>query len=226
MMINKESLFHRSGKYGWKYPETHEFDDIELLGENFLNYIIIKIKVWSGKKNEKTVIVGIQMFFKSIIDGKILTSGIYKGTREVDKCDEFELNPDEYLSDFTCRVDNEIVNIGFYTNKGRHFAVGGDQGDEMITLVTSHGPAIVISLFGSYRAELETCGVVYMTRREYSGCLFTGFFELKHLLKRNETFKKKIMEIEDTLSYSDKVVFKVCQLPDTSFHEILRFCYI
>ena len=95
MMINEESLFHRTGKYGWRYPETHEFDDIELLGENFLNYIIIKIKVWSGKKNEKTVIVGIQMFFKSIIDGKILTSGIYKGTREVDKCDEFELNPDE-----------------------------------------------------------------------------------------------------------------------------------
>ena len=225
-MLSKDSNFRRTGEYGWKYNEAHKFDDIDLLGENFLNYIIVKIKVWSGKKNEKTVIIGIQMFFKSIIDGKILTSGVYKGTREEDKCDEFELKQGEYLSDFTCKVDSEISNISFTTNKGRNFTVGGDQGEEMITLVTSNGPAIVITLFGSYRAELETCGVVYMTSREYSGCLFVGFFELRHLLKKNEDFKKKIMKIEDTLTYSDKVVFKVCQLPDASFHEILRFCFV
>lgn len=225
-MLNKNSIFKRAGKYGWLYSDAKQFDDIELLGENYLNYLITKIKVWTGKKKEKTVIIGIQMYFKSIIDGKVLTTGIYKGEREEDKCDEFILDRNEYISDFSCKVDKEITNIGFTTNKGRNFTVGGDQGEDMITLVTNYGPAIVISIFGSYRSELETIGVVYMTRRDYSSALFVGFFELKYLLKKSEEFKKKTIENINSFQFSDQVLIKVCQLPDASFNQILRFCFV
>lgn len=224
-MLNKDSIFIRTGKYGCLYQDAKEFDDIDLIGDNYLYYIITKIKVWSGRKNGNTVIIGIQIFYMNIINGKILTT-VYKGDRQEEKCHEIVLDENEYISDFSCKVDKEVTGIGFVTNKGRKFKVGGGQVENKETLVTSHGPAIILSFFGSYRSELESIGVVYMTRRNYSSALFVGYFELKFLLKKNELFKRSTLKKANSFKYSDQVLLKVCQLPNASFNQILRFCFV
>lgn len=225
-MLNKDSIFRRTGLYGCLYFDANNFDDIDLIGENYLYYIIRKIKVWSGTKNGNTVIIGIQCFFMNIINRKILITGRNKGDHQEEKCNEFILDKKEYISDFSCKVDKEITNVSFVTNKGRKFKVGGEQGENKETLVTSHGPAIILSMFGSYRSELEAIGVVYMTRRDYSSALFVGYFELKYLLKKNEFFKLKTLQKANSFKYSDQVLLKVCMLPNSSFNQILRFCFV
>ena len=43
--------FKYGGKFGWVYQETHAFDDIlDTLRNKYLHQKIIKIKIWSGKK--------------------------------------------------------------------------------------------------------------------------------------------------------------------------------
>ena len=162
----------------------------------------------------------------NIINRKILITGRNKGDHQEEKCNEFILDKNEYISDFSCKVDKEITNVSFVTNKGRKFKVGGEQGENKETLVTSHGPAIILSMFGFYRSELEAIGVVYMTRRDYSSALFVGYFELKYLLKKNEFFKLKTLQKANSFKYSDQVLLKVCMLPNSSFNQILRFCFV
>ena len=44
-MLNKDSIFRRTGLYGCLYFDANNFDDIDLIGENYLYYMIRKIKV-------------------------------------------------------------------------------------------------------------------------------------------------------------------------------------
>ena len=225
-MLNTETLYKRSGKYGWIHPDSKHFDDLDFLGENFLNYKVTKIKIWSGKKEQKTIVTGIQFFYKSLIDGKEVTPGEYKGEQGLEKCDELVLQQNEYLVDFHIRIDTEVTNVGFTTNKGRVFKIGGDVGEDKITLISENGPAIILAIFGCYGPELQSCGVGYVTKKDYMEALFLGYFELKFLLKKNEEFKKKLLEKESTLEQSDKILLKTCLLPDASFNQIIKFCLI
>ena len=91
-MLNKDSIFRRTGLYGCLYFDANNFDDIDLIGENYLYYIIRKIKVWSGTKSGNTVIIGIQGFFMNIINRKILITGRNKGDHQEEKCNVFILD--------------------------------------------------------------------------------------------------------------------------------------
>ena len=50
-----------------------------------------------------------------------------------------------------------------------------------------------------------------------------GYFELKKKLKL-ENFKQIILAKYDSLSETDKVLFKICYLLDNSFNEVIKFC--
>ena len=225
-MTSIEKIAQRSGKFGWIHPDSKHFDDLEFLGDNFLNYKVTKIKIWSGKKDQKTIVNGIQFFFKSLIDGKEVTPGEYKGEQGLEKCDELVLNQNEYLVDYHVRIDTEVTQIGFTTNKGRVFKIGGEVGEDKITMIKDKGPAIILAIFGCYGPELQSCGVVYVTKKDYMEALFLGYFELKYLLKKNEEFKKATQAKESSLPQSDKVLLKACLLPDAAFNQIIKFCLI
>ena len=225
-MTSIEKIAQRSGKFGWIHPDSKHFDDLEFMGDNFLNYKVTKIKIWSGKKDQKTIVNGIQFFYKSLIDGKEVTPGEYKGEQGLEKCDEVVLNQNEYLVDYHVRIDTEVTQIGFTTNKGRVFKIGGEVGEDKITMIKDKGPAIILAIFGCYGPELQSCGVVYVTKKDYMEALFLGYFELKYLLKKNEEIKKNILSKEQSLELADKVLLKTCLLPDASFHQVIKYCLI
>ena len=221
----EDEIFHYGGKFGWIYQNSKHFNDKDFLGDNYLYYKIQKIKIWSGKKDSKDIINGIQVWYKNILDGKLVTPGEFKGDEGNDNVVEFEVKPNEYLTDFHIRIDTEVTQVGFETNKHNSILVGGTQGEDKI-INSNGGDNIIVFLYGAYDNLLHALGVGYVNKKDYVKTLFIGFFQLRHKLKKDEAFKKKCAEIESTLAESDKVLLRTCLLPDTAFNEIIKFCLI
>ena len=221
----EDEIFHYGGKFGWVYQNSKHFNDKDFLGDNYLYYKIQKIKIWSGKKDSKDIINGIQVWYKNILDGKLVTPGEFKGDEGNDNVVEFEVKPNEYLTDFHVRIDTEVTQVGFETNKHNNILVGGTQGEDKI-INSNGGDNIIVFLDGAYDNLLHALGVGYVNKKDYMKTLFIGFFQLRHKLKKDEAFKKKCAEIESTLAESDKVLLRTCLLPDTAFNEIIKFCLI
>ena len=221
----EDEIFHYGGKFGWIYQNSKHFNDKDFLGDNYLYYKIQKIKIWSGKKDSKDIINGIQVWYKNILDGKLVTPGEFKGDEGNDNVVEFEVKPNEYLTDFHVRIDTEVTQVGFETNKHNNILVGGTQGEDKI-INSNGGDNIIVFLYGAYDNLLHALGVGYVNKKDYMKTLFIGFFQLRHKLKKDEAYKKKCLENENTLSESDKVLLKTCLLPDTAFNEIIKFCLI
>ena len=221
----EDEIFHYGGKFGWIYQNSKHFNDKDFLGDNYLYYKIQKIKIWSGKKDSKDIINGIQVWYKNILDGKLVTPGEFKGDEGNDNVVEFEVKPNECLTDFHVRIDTEVTQVGFETNKHNNILVGGTQGEDKI-INSNGGDNIIVFLYGAYDNLLHALGVGYVNKKDYMKTLFIGFFQLRHKLKKDEAFKKKCAEIESTLAESDKVLLRTCLLPDTAFNEIIKFCLI
>ena len=219
----EDEIFHYGGKFGWIYQNSKHFNDKDFLGDNYLYYKIQKIKIWSGKKDSKDIINGIQVWYKNILDGKLVTPGEFKGDEGNDNVVEFEVKPNEYLTDFHVRIDTEVTQVGFETNKHNNILVGGTQGEDKI-INSNGGDNIIVFLYGEYDNLLHALGVGYVNKKDYMKTLFIGFFQLRHKLKKDEAFKKKCAEIESTLAESDKVLLRTCLLPDDAFKKIMKFC--
>ena len=219
----EDEIFHYGGKFGWIYQNSKHFNDKDFLGDNYLYYKIQKIKIWSGKKDSKDIINGIQVWYKNILDGKLVTPGEFKGDEGNDNVVEFEVKPNEYLTDFHIRIDTEVTQVGFETNKHNNILVGGTQGEDKI-ITSNGGDNIIVFLYGAYDNLLHALGVGYVNKKDYMKTLFIGFFQLRHKLKKDEAFKKKCAEIESTLAESDKVLLTTCLLPDDAFKKIMKFC--
>ena len=219
----EDEIFHYGGKFGWIYQNSKHFNDKDFLGDNYLYYKIQKIKIWSGKKDYKDIINGIQVWYKNKLDGKLVTPGEFKGDEGNDNVVEFEVKPNEYLTDFHIRIDTEVTQVGFETNKHNNILVGGTQGEDKI-INSNGGDNIIVFLYGAYDNLLHALGVGYVNKKDYVKTLFIGFFQLRHKLKKDEAFKKKCAEIESTLAESDKVLLTTCLLPDDAFKKIMKFC--
>ena len=219
----EDEIFHYGGKFGWIYQNSKHFNDKDFLGDNYLYYKIQKIKIWSGKKDSKDIINGIQVWYKNILDGKLVTPGEFKGDEGNDNVVEFEVKPNEYLTDFHIRIDTEVTQVGFETNKHNNILVGGTQGEDRF-INSNGGDNIIVFLYGAYDNLLHALGVGYVNKKDYMKTLFIGFFQLRHKLKKDEAFKKKCAEIESTLAESDKVLLRTCLLPDDAFKKIIKFC--
>ena len=125
----------KTAKYGWVYPKSKFFDDMNLLTKDKDNkYVLSRIKVWVGEKNNYIVIQGIQSFFKDIATAEEITEGEYRDNQTpFTSVHEFKLEADEYINDFIIRFETEVTEIGFVTNKGRTEKWGGQTGELKIT---------------------------------------------------------------------------------------------
>ena len=224
-MANNGDIFQYGGKFGWIYQNSKHFNDKDFLGDNYLYYKIQKLKIWSGKKDSKDIINGIQVWYKNILDGKVISPGEFKGDEGNDNVQEFEIKPNEYLTDFHIRIDTEVTQVDFETNKKNKILVGGTQGEDKV-INSNGGENIIVFLYGAYENVLHSLGVGFVNKKDYMKTLFIGFFQLRHKLKKDETFKKTWIEKEKDLKEDDQVLLRTCLLPDTAFNEIIKFCLI
>ena len=214
--------FNYSGKYGAVYQNSIFFDD---MGDKFKkDYIlnkIVKLRIWSGQKNGCNIVYGIQVSYKNISTGEIISTNEYKGAG-FEKVEDFEISGNEYLNKFNVRFDKEITQVGFETSKGKKILVGSEKGDAN-PVKLNNGNNIIVSLYGNYNECLESIGVGYVDRNWYVRKMCFGYFELRYLLKKDENFKKQWIEKMDSLDNFQKAMIKTCTLPDSAFSVIAKF---
>jgi len=222
-----EQIFRFYPKFGWVYADSSKsFNDKDFL-QHFLNYKLQKIKIWYGNKGDKTVIGGIQTFYKNKITGEIKTSGENKGTEGIENVDELEINSNEFIIKQFIRYDTEIVQLGYETNKGNKILVGTDSvGEDMTNSLSdlNDGNHIIVTIHGNYRNCLEGIGCGFINKKEYILSLYIGYFQLRFKIKKNEEFKKQYDKLYDKLDISNKALLKTVTLPDTIFNCIMGFC--
>ena len=225
----KEKIFNNiinTDLCGILYPqETKRFNDSNYFTkENLFQYRLSKIKFFIGDKNGKELILGLQTFYTQA-NGKEITSGEErdKDEKELD-IKIIEIPSNDYIRNFILKIgDERITQIKFTTKKGKTFVVGNDETDNIIiNFNEDNKDNIFLYFFGGYRKCLECMAAGYMPIESYLGNT-RGYFDLKIKLK-DKSFKKKVEAKLNSLEYSDKILFRVCNLPNNCFNSIIKFC--
>lgn len=214
-------------KYGSINLNDEYFDDHVELGFEYLEYKLYKIKIWTAKKGQLTVLGGIQSFYKNIQKEKDYISEEHKGEKvDPNQFVEFNLQQNEYIT--KCSLwweDESICKINFETNLRNKFSVGDAKGEEMEVIELEEKNKCVFSIFGTYNSNyLSSIGLFINKRDEFLDYFMKGYFELKLFIKK-EKYYQEIKKKLDKGEYKkeDIVLFKTCEMANNVFHEILKF---
>jgi hypothetical protein len=89
------------------------------------------------------------------------------------------------------------------------------------------GNNIIMSFCGNYNKYLTSLGIITIEKDKYIQILFTGYFELKALLKKEDKRKEVIKNIEKGIYKQDVLaLIKTCLLPDNPFNGIIKYCIV
>ena len=162
------SIIKYTGFYGGITQESKFWDDFEDYGEKkLLNLKIIKVRIYSGKFNDKDAIFGVGFTYKDLTNGKEILVD-HKGSDFVD-VKEFVIKQDEYLIDFHIRFKPEadyISQLGYSTNQHNSILIGSEEGEDK-NIYSNGGGNIIIGSFGCFNKKLDATGVLYVNKEKY-----------------------------------------------------------
>ena len=222
-ILDKEISIEPTCIYGTVEGESKMYDMYEILKEKILEYRITKIKCFL-KSN--TSIYGIQFVYRNINDCKE-TTFIDVKSKENDLIEqEMDLNNEE-IKDLRVWLNQDIKLIGFEvtTNKNRSqkFGYGGD--DELIKIPDFEDKDKVIVGFGCYANDQS--GVTglygfYETRKQYISVIYSGIFSLRIKIK-DPKFQEKTEKKLEKMNEKNKILYRICKLPDNQFFNIIKY---
>jgi hypothetical protein len=213
--------------FGTIFPnaEQKRFDDTNYFNrENIFHYRLSKIRFFLGEKDNRPIILGLQTFFKDFYGKEFISEEARDDSEKELDIKDLDIPSNDYICNFHLRVGSErITQIRLKTIKGKEFVVGSDEGDEKILdYINDTNEYMILFFFGAYRKCLEAIAAGYIPIRIYLAPTI-GFFELRKKYK-NKFFKQKIEEKLDKLSDKDKVLFRVCGLPENCFNCVIKYC--
>ena len=213
--------------FGTVFPEIKRFDDSKYCNkENLFQYRLSKIKFFVDEKNGKQLILGLQTFYSSL-DGKVAENEEARDKTEKElEIKTLEIPSNDYICNFFLKHgDDHITQIRLLTKKGKEIVVGSDEGEEKIVdYINDNKDHIILYFFGGYRKCLEAIAAGYIPIKTYLGNT-RGYFELKRKMKE-QSFKDAISAKLKSLSESDQVLFRVCNLPDSCFNSVIKYCLL
>ena len=226
---SEKEIVHYTGNYGGITQESKFWDDLEEMGEEeLLKHKIIKLKIYSGKFQDKQVIFGINCTFQNLFTGEIKEPKDHRGSEDFIDVKEIEIKAEEYLTDFHIRFPNEaeyISQLGFETNKKKKILVGTEDGEDK-TITSNGGNHIIVGTFGCVDKKLDAMGCLYITKKEFLKRTLLPFFVLRHIVKKDTKFKEmwdvKYKELPPDFQY----LWKTVNLSDALFSQIAKFCYL
>ena len=215
--------------FGTIFPnaEQKRFDDTNYFNrENIFHYRLSKIRFFLGEKDNRPIILGLQTFFKDFYGKEFISEEARDDSEKELDIKDLDIPSNDYICNFHLRVGSErITQIRLKTIKGKEFVVGSDEGDEKILdYINDTNEYMILFFFGAYRKCLEAIAAGYIPIKSYLGNTI-GYFELKKKVK-DKSFKDAIEAKLKQMSDSDKVLFRVCNLPDSCFNSIIRFCLL
>ena len=223
----KEEAIKYSDIFGLINIDSNLWDDNEFMGEKeLLKYKIVKIKIYTGSYSNKQVIFGLSYVFRNLDTHENINEQEHKPSEEFIDVKEFEIKNQEFLTDFHIRFPNGgdyITQLGFETNKKRKFYVGTLEGEDK-KIETNGGDNIIIGTFGRIKRKLDALGVLTITKLEYFKRRSFSFFILRYKIKKDDNFKKQWDEKHKDLPIEYKYIWKVANLPDLPFAQIIKYC--
>ena len=213
--------------FGTIFPnaEQKRFDDTNYFNrENIFHYRLSKIRFFLGEKDNKPVIQGLQTYFKDFYGKEFVSEEARDATEKELDIKDLDIPSNDFICNFHLRIGNErVTQIKLKTIKGKEFVVGSDEGEEKIVdHINDNKDHMILFFFGAYRKCLEAIAAGYIKIKIYLAPTI-GFFELRKKYK-NKFFKQKIEETLDKLNDKDKVLFKVCGLPENCFNSVIKYC--
>jgi hypothetical protein len=215
--------------YGRVIPmETKRFDDSELFGpDNMFENKLSKVNIFLGKnKDNKEIILGIQTFYLNI-SGEIIERIQAKDENQNNfVIKSLEIPSNDYITNFYLGVKNDIiVQIELITKRGRKLVVGNEECERRKEPLNDSHDNMVLYFYGGYRKSLEALSVGYIPTLSYYKYLSMGYFMLNKKLK-DPKFKDQVLANFEKLEENDKILFRVCCLPDACFNSIVKFCFV
>ena len=220
---------HRLGitstcNYG-KVEEKSEYHDMrDKVGKNILDYRISKIKC-QLKSND--CIYGIQFIYRNINTNEEVALIDVK-PRELDLIEqEMNFGFEEIIDLRTWVSNDEIKLIGFEvtTNRGHSQKFGYGNDEELRKIPDLEDKEQTIVGFGVTADEkngVTSLFAYFMNKRTYAFYLFSGIFSLRIKIK-DEEFKKKIESKLSNMNEKNKILYRVCSLPDNQFFNIIKY---
>lgn len=213
--------------FGTIFPEIKRFDDTHYCTkENLFQNRLSKIKVFLGEKNGKPLILGLQTTYMTINGKEMVNEEARDKTEKEIDIKTLEIPSNDYICNFFLRAgDDRITQLKFVTKKGTELLAGSDEGEEKIVdFINDNKDHIILFFLGGYRKCLEAIGAGYIPIKSYLGNT-KGYFELRKKLK-DQTFKNTVESKLNSLDESDRILFRVCNLSDSCFNSIIKYCLL
>lgn len=236
MSVKNKNEFNVTLEYGQGYNEIDEkdenkisknFDFTQKFKNNVLDYHIHKI-IYT--LNNRQSIQTLKMVYKNRNDGHLET--LLEAGKNEEKKEEYEIEFEDF---------EEITNIFFYitkdklenlaaicieTSKGRSKYIGNqDKGDITKDSLLNSGQNIVLG-FGVNWCESYGVTSIYaysINKHKFGLCQYSGFFQLRAKLKNDLKFKEQLELKKSTLDEKQKLIFEICDLPDSTFFPIASY---
>ena len=226
----KEIKVEYTGSYGFINAADQKnvifFDDEENIGKKELSKSkIIDIKIYTKIIEGKNCITGLEYTIRSLYSGKDVVV-THKVSNEFDDYKHLELISGEYLKEIIIRFPNNaeyITQLGFITNKNNRIIAGEEDG-EIKRIDMNEGKNIILGMSGYVGDKLNCIGCSYTSKKEFASSVLFKFFFLRHLVKKDEEFKKKWDEKYNELAPEFKTIWRTVNLPDNCFNIIINTC--
>ena len=226
----KEIKVEYTGSYGFINAADQKnvifFDDEENIGKKELSKSkIIDIKIYTKIIEGKNCITGLEYTIRSLYSGKDVVV-THKVSNEFDDYKHLELISGEYLKEIIIRFPNNaeyITQLGFITNKNNRIIAGEEDG-EIKRIDMNEGKNIILGMSGYVGDKLNCIGCSYTSKKEFASSVLFKFFFLRHLVKKDEEFKKKWDEKYNELAPEFKMIWRTVNLPDNCFNIIINTC--
>ena len=226
----KEIKVEYTGSYGFINAADQKnvifFDDEENIGKKELSRSkIIDIKIYTKIIEGKNCITGLEYTIRSLYSGKDVVV-THKVSNEFDDYKHLELISGEYLKEIIIRFPNNaeyITQLGFITNKNNRIIAGEEDG-EIKRIDMNEGKNIILGMSGYVGDKLNCIGCSYTSKKEFASSILFKFFFLRHLVKKDEEFKKKWDEKYNELAPEFKMIWRTVNLPDNCFNIIINTC--
>ena len=221
---NKHSLeIESTCLYGKKENDSKVNDIRDLVGKAILDYHLIKIKcqIKTGKG-----IYGIVLLYRNLItkEEKALINII---STEPDLLVQ-EMNFDtENILDIKFWLNDQAKLIGFevITNLGRFQKFGYGNDDQLIRchqLKNKDRVVVGFSVIENEGKGITGMIIHHLNKKTYSFYIHSGIFCLRIKAKNGDYRNDKNKKI-DNMDKQNKLLYKVCCLPDNQFFNVIKF---
>lgn len=202
--------------------ESIMYDMKDILKEKLLDYRLTKITCMIKSKSS---IYGIKFTYRNILNCEEKDIIEVKSKESDLIVQEMELNNEEIIDLRVWEKDVKLIGFEVTTNKKRvqKFGYGTDEDLIIIDDFKDHDQIIVG--FGCYADDKDGVTALYAyytNKKKYISTIYSGIFALKIKLK-DPDFKKKIEEKVIKMSEKNKILYRVCNLPDNQFFSVIKY---